>query len=140
MDQDDLEDEVFAKTILAHIELLSTSSRQIFEWQRRYIQTELLYAIIIVISAILCIAKRKSLYGLFGGGSLPTSSNEESCEQKTADAAVFALKGRRQSMEDRFALVQIPVPHFPDEPIVRLFAVLDGHGGQVQLNSIFCIL
>ena len=58
-------------------------------------------------------------------------SNEESCEQKSADAAVFALKGRRQTMEDRFALVQIPVPHLPDENIVRLFCVMDGHGGQV---------
>ena len=36
-------------------------------------------------------------------------------------------------MEDRFGMVQIPVPHLPDEPIVRLFAVLDGHGGQVSV-------
>lgn len=43
------------------------------------------------------------------------------------------FKGRRQTMEDRFGMVQIPVPHLPDEPIVRLFAVLDGHGGQVSV-------
>ena len=59
-------------------------------------------------------------------------SNEETSELKTADAAVFALKGRRQTMEDRFALVQIPVPHLPNENIVRLFCVMDGHGGQVR--------
>ena len=35
-------------------------------------------------------------------------------------------------MEDRFALVQIPVPHLPNENIVRLFCVMDGHGGQVR--------
>ena len=59
MDQDDLEDEVFTKTILAHLDLLTTSSRQLFEWQRRYIQTELIYAIAFLLSVVLCVAKRK---------------------------------------------------------------------------------
>ena len=59
MDQDDLEDEVFTKTILAHLDLLTTSSRQLFEWQRRYIQTEIIYAIAFLISVVLCVAKRK---------------------------------------------------------------------------------
>ena len=127
MDQDDLEDEVFTKTLLAHMDLLTTSSRQLFEWQRRYIQTELIYAVAFVLSVVFCLAQRKGL--IKGFFHLP--SNEESCEQKSADAAVFALKGRRQTMEDRFALVQIPVPHLPEENIVRLFCVMDGHGGQV---------
>jgi len=61
MDQDDLEDEVFTKTILAHLDLLTTSSRQLFEWQRRYIQTEIIYAIAFLISVVLCVAKRKGL-------------------------------------------------------------------------------
>merc|ERR1711962_995921 len=106
MDQDDLEDEVFTKTLLAHVDLVTTSSRQLFEWQRRYIQTELIYAIAFVLSILLCLAKRKGLINVGPFFHLP--SNEESCEQKSADAAVFALKGRRQTMEDRFALVQIP--------------------------------
>ena len=59
MDQDDLEDEVFTKTLLAHVDLVTTSSRQLFEWQRRYIQTELIYAIAFVLSILLCLAKRK---------------------------------------------------------------------------------
>jgi hypothetical protein len=59
MDQDDLEDEVFTKTILAHLDLLTTSSRQLFEWQRRYIQTEIIYAIVFLLSVVLCVAKRK---------------------------------------------------------------------------------
>ena len=59
MDQDDLEDEVFTKTIVAHIELLSTSSRQIFEWQRRYIQRELIYALAVILGCVLAIAKHK---------------------------------------------------------------------------------
>ena len=59
MDQDDLEDEVFTKTILAHLDLLTTSSRQLFEWQRRYIQTEIIYAIAFLLSVVLCVAKRK---------------------------------------------------------------------------------
>ena len=41
-------------------------------------------------------------------------------------------KGKRATMEDRFALVQIPIPHLSNAPIVRMFAVLDGHGGQVN--------
>ena len=61
MDQDDLEDEVFTKTILAHIDLLTTSSRQLFEWQRRYIQTEIIYAIAFVLSVVFYIAKRKGI-------------------------------------------------------------------------------
>jgi hypothetical protein len=36
-------------------------------------------------------------------------------------------------MEDRFALVQIPTPHMPEDPIVRLFCILDGHGGHVSI-------
>ena len=129
MDQDDLEDEVFTKTVVAHIELLTTSSRQLFEWQRRYFQRELVYALAVVLGCCLAIARHKGYFKYFSGPALLTG--EESCEQKSADAAVFALKGRRQTMEDRFALVQIALPHLHDEPIVRLFAILDGHGGQV---------
>lgn len=86
MDQDDLEDEVFTKTILAHVDLFSASSRQIFEWQRRYIQTEILYAVALVLSVFLCLVSRKRF---------SFTHNEDSCEQKSADAAVFAIKGKR---------------------------------------------
>ena len=50
---------LFTKTLLAHVDLVTTSSRQLFEWQRRYIQTELIYAIAFVLSILLCLAKRK---------------------------------------------------------------------------------
>ena len=118
MDQDDLEDEVFSQTILIQAEIL-------YKWQKRYVlQTEVLYALAFVLSVALCWAK-KTGFLVLGGPS------EESSEQKVADAAVFALKGRRATMEDRFAMIQVPVPHLPDQPIVRIFAILDGHGGQV---------
>lgn len=131
MDQDDLEDEVFTKAVLAHVQVFSSSSHQLFEWQRRYIQTELLYAFLAVFSVLFCfLTSRKT--GLLNLFKCSLILDEESSEQKSADAAVFAIKGRRQTMEDRFALVQIPVPHLPDKPIVRLFAVLDGHGGHVS--------
>ena len=120
MDQDDLEDQVFTQTILIHAEIL-------YKWQKRYVlQTEVLYALAFVLSVALCWAK-KTGFLVLGGPS------EESSEQKVADAAVFALKGRRATMEDRFAMIQVPVPHLPDQPIVRIFAILDGHGGQVSI-------
>ena len=121
MDQDDLEDEVFSQTILIQAEIL-------YKWQKRYVlQTEVLYALAFVLSVALCWAKKTGLLVLTVGGP-----SEESSEQKVADAAVFALKGRRATMEDRFAMIQVPVPHLPDQPIVRIFAILDGHGGQVS--------
>ena len=91
MDQDDLEDEVLTKTLLAHLEVFSTSFRPLYEWQKRNIQLEFLYALAIVISLVLCLAKKKGLISFLDGASI---LNEESCEQKLADAAVFALKGQ----------------------------------------------
>ena len=91
-----------------------------------------MYAFALVLSIILCIAKKKGLITFLDGTSI--SNNEESCEQKLADAAVFAVKGRRATMEDRFALIQVPIPHLVNAPVVRIFAVLDGHGGQVSHN------
>ena len=125
MDQDDLEDEVFSQTILIQAEIL-------YKWQKRYVlQTEVLYALAFVLSVALCWAKKTGLLVLTVGGP-----SEESSEQKVADAAVFALKGRRATMEDRFAMIQVPVPHLPDQPIVRIFAILDGHGGQVSDHTV----
>ena len=40
MDQDDLEDEVLTKTLLAHMEVFSTSFRPIYEWQKRNINIQ----------------------------------------------------------------------------------------------------
>lgn len=130
MDQDDLEDEVFTKTILAHLDFLSTSGRQIVFNCQFYLKTELIYALAILLSLLLCLAKTKKI-NFFA----VSNAHEESCEQKAADAAVFAIKGRRPTMEDRFDMVQIPVPHLPDHPIVRLFLILDGHGGQVRARA-----
>ena len=96
---------------------------------------EFVYAFALVLSIILCIAKKKGLITFLDGTSI--SNNEESCEQKLADAAVFAVKGRRATMEDRFALIQVPIPHLVNAPVVRIFAVLDGHGGQVSRNLFF---
>ena len=79
MDQDELEDEVFTKTILIHAEI-------IYNWQKRYVQTELIYALAFVLSVALCWAKKNGLLTI-------VHKDEESSEQKVADAAVFALKG-----------------------------------------------
>ena len=52
MDQDELEDEVFSKTILIQAEIL-------YKWQKQYVlQTEVLYALAFVLSVALCWAKK----------------------------------------------------------------------------------
>ena len=47
------------------------------------------------------------------------------------DAAVFALRGRRSTMEDRFVLIKIE-PEMGSGSATSLHAVLDGHGGEVR--------
>ena len=130
MDQDDLEDEVLTKTLMAHLEVFSTAFRPIYIWTYRNVPIEIVYALAVVLSLALCFAKRKGLINLEFGNN--NSTQEECCEQRLADAAVFAIKGRRATMEDRFAMVQVPIPHLADNPVVRIFAIMDGHGGQVM--------
>ena len=133
MDQDDLEDEVLTKTLMAHLEVFSTAFRPIYIWTYRNVPIEIVYALAVVLSLALCFAKRKGLINLEFGGN--NSIQEECCEQRLADAAVFAIKGRRATMEDRFAMVQVPIPHLADNPVVRIFAIMDGHGGQVMCKQ-----
>uniref|UniRef100_A0A336MQ83 CSON015220 protein n=1 Tax=Culicoides sonorensis TaxID=179676 RepID=A0A336MQ83_CULSO len=62
----------------------------------------------------------------FGGVKITTSAAErESWEKKTDSAAVYAVMGRRPSMEDRFVLEQI------NGTDVNFFAIFDGHGGSM---------
>ncbi len=46
-------------------------------------------------------------------------------------AAVFALRGRRSTMEDRYVMMKIP-PDMGSGNSVVIHAVLDGHGGEVR--------
>ncbi len=138
MDQDELEEEIFTKTILTHLDFLSTYTRGLYEWQKVHVRTELLYAVAFVVGLLMVAFARKC--GLFRALRASATSNEDSLEQRSADAAVFAIKGRRPGMEDRFVLVQIPTPHLPEDPIVRLFAILDGHGGQVSCCRQYLVL
>ena len=46
-------------------------------------------------------------------------------------AAVYALRGRRSTMEDRFVLIKIE-PEIGLGTATSLHAVLDGHGGEVR--------
>lgn len=48
-------------------------------------------------------------------------------------AACFALQGRRPKMEDRFTLIE----KLGTTPL-HLFAVYDGHGGEVRKRFVFC--
>jgi hypothetical protein len=66
---------------------------------------------------------------------LKYSFQEECCGDHLNDAGVFSIKGRRQSMEDRFAMIEIPILPDGDGSVVRIFSVLDGHGGQVRRSK-----
>ena len=69
---------------------------------------------------------------------LKYSDQEECCGKNLNYAGAFTIKGRRPSMEDRFAMVEIPIlPDEVDGSVVRIFSVLDGHGGQVRFNQQF---
>ncbi|XP_063703439.1 protein phosphatase 1L [Culicoides brevitarsis] len=76
-------------------------------------------------------ANLKSGFGLkraTAGGlriSTSTAAERESWEKRTDAAAVYAVMGRRPSMEDRFVLEQI------NGTDVNFFAIFDGHGGQM---------
>jgi hypothetical protein len=50
--------------------------------------------------------------------------------QRQDHAAVFALRGRRSTMEDRFVMIKIQPEMGSGLPVV-IHAVLDGHGGEV---------
>ena len=75
---------------LKKVGLENESSRQLFEWQRRYFQRELVYALAFVLGC--CLATWLGYFEYFNGPGL--LSDEESSKQKSADAAVFALKGQ----------------------------------------------
>lgn len=76
-------------------------------------------------------ANLKSGFGLkrvSGGGMRITTSaaaERESWEKRIESGAVYAVMGRRPSMEDRFVLEQI------NGTDVNFFAIFDGHGGQM---------
>lgn len=76
-------------------------------------------------------ANLKSGFGLkrqsYGGVRLTTSAAErESWEKKTESAAVYAVMGRRPSMEDRFVILEQI-----NGSDVNFFAIFDGHGGSM---------
>ena len=56
MDQDDLEDEVLTKTLMAHLEVFSTAFRPIYIWTYRNVPIEIVYALAVVLSLALCFA------------------------------------------------------------------------------------
>jgi len=68
-------------------------------------------------------------------GKTIKSSNDSSWCTVGEKAAVFAIQGRRPHMEDRFVLAE----NFGDSG-VSLFAVFDGHGGEVCSNHFYVTL
>ena len=58
--------------------------------------------------------------------SLKGSGSTWDCKSDSGKAACYALQGRRPKMEDRFTLIE----GLATTPL-HLFAVYDGHGGEV---------
>lgn len=56
-------------------------------------------------------------------------------DRTCCSAAAFAVQGRRPTMEDRFSVVKIDHQEggSSSSGAVRLFAVMDGHGGEVRV-------
>ena len=71
-----------------------------------------------------------SLLGLTGGGGGKACYESDEGEVVGGAVGVWAVQGRRATMEDRFVLERVGVPG--GAPPVVVAAVLDGHGGEVR--------
>lgn len=63
-----------------------------------------------------------------------TVKDRASWELKRDNAAVFAIQGRRQHMEDRFNVVT-DLEHTG----ASIYGIFDGHGGEVTISFLSCI-
>lgn len=149
---DELEDKLIYQTFISHTKLLSkfimgfsvNSTYFSYSWRmfRIYIlKPEILIFSILVLLVIAYLQnvdiKSQSFFKKIGfsiGDSstfksiqLQSRNDNSSWEYKAGNVAVFAVQGRRPHMEDRFVI---------NENIkntgVSLFAVFDGHGGDVS--------
>lgn len=149
--EDEFEDKLIYQTFVSHSKLFSklvmglsvNSSHLSYGWRilRIYVlKPEVLIfsilAFLIVIYLQNLEIRSKSLFKKLGFSieessfrSIQLQSKKEnlSWEHKAGNVAVFAVQGRRPHMEDRFVI---------NENItntgVSLFAVFDGHGGEVM--------
>ncbi|XP_077284722.1 protein phosphatase 1L [Arctopsyche grandis] len=143
--EDELEDRVFYQTYASHARLVARASLPGWGWGWGWGRLARLYllryevvlfslAMVVVLMYIQAVdVWSRALLGRLGSRSRssvlpsPTGSSSEhrSWDLKTANAAAYALQGRRPRMEDRFVV---------DEDVrrtgVSLFAIFDGHGGE----------
>jgi protein phosphatase 1L len=150
--EDELEDRILYQTYLSHMKILSKlavgfpfSSSHMWRILRLYVLKPeiLLFSALLVVLVVYLhsveVWSRNLLSKLhFSLGAsvpskiqrlqcfAPTDEGNVSWELKTDNVSVYAVQGRRQKMEDRFVV---------DENIdgcgVSLYAVFDGHGGEV---------
>ncbi len=77
-----------------------------------------------------------SAFSLAGGGDTGGAGAAWEERWPSGGAACFAVQGRRPKMEDRFTLVE----HLAKDTPLQLFAVYDGHGGEVGRPFSFSLL
>lgn len=154
--EDELEDKLIYQTFISHVKLFSklimgisvNTSYVGYVW--RMFRLYILKPEVVVFSVLICLIiayiqnvnfRADSIFKRLGftfgdpasfkSAPLQTRKDNSSWEYKAGNVAVFAVQGRRPHMEDRFVI---------NENIkgtgVSLFAVFDGHGGEVILKGL----
>lgn len=158
--EDELEDKLIYQTFISHVKLFSklimglsvNTSYLSYVW--RMFRIYILKPEVLVFSVLICLIvayvqnvnfRADSIFKRLGftfgdpasfkSAPLHSRKDNSSWEYKAGNVAVFAVQGRRPHMEDRFVI---------NENIkgtgVSLFAVFDGHGGEVMRISLLTCL
>lgn len=131
--EDELEDRVFYQTYLSHARLVSRASLGAWAsagaplahaWRLTRIYL-LRYEV-----AALSLALVLLLLYMQSSPSPPAAAQRREWSLRAERAAAFALQGRRPRMEDRFAIEE----RLAGLPGVSLYAVFDGHGGELAAD------
>lgn len=141
MDQDEIEEELFYQSIFGHIQLLigilqsSPVYRNVLDLLWRH---ETLYILLSIAVIILSVVRNGRLCGWLTSCTLVNSFYIETTTQKgevewsevAEHCIIYSMQGRRPCNEDR--AVERTIRTGSEK--VRIFAVLDGHGGEFSVN------
>ena len=150
---DELEDKLIYHTFISHMKLMSKfmmsiSLNSYFSYSWRMIRSYILKPEVLLFSILLFLLllylqnldfRTRSIFkriGLtlgesstFGNIHSPSRNGNSEWEYNAENVAVYAIQGRRPRMEDRFVVNE----NFQDTG-VSLYAIFDGHGGEVRAS------
>lgn len=148
---DELEDKIIYQTFISHIKLLSklvmgiSVNTTYLSYSWRLFRIYILKPEVLIFSILLFLIvaylqsldlRSESIFKKIGFSigsnqyksvSSQLTNESSSWEYKSGNVAVFAVQGRRPHMEDRFVISKNI-----QNTGVSLFAVFDGHGGEVM--------